>query len=122
MPIYDEQGSGGAYGDGEAVATEVYGADVLAGGVYAGAEAAIFIPEPRPIITFQVALFDLTSLLSFPQPDAISQVVLMAQQRTINIPGVEHSLKHGDQFSLFGELALRVKNTYKDVLTVIQQE
>ncbi len=94
---------------------------VISGGVACAGSATV--PDanvlPRPVIVFQVTLFDYQTLLAYPQPDDLCNIVLLAGNRTINIPGVPGPLKHGDQFTLFGEGALEVQRAYSDVLTIV---
>lgn len=77
---------------------------------------------PRPSILFEVVLYDYSNVVSFPQPDAISNLVRIREATKLNIPGVIEGLVHGDQFTLYGEEALEVQDSYSDFLTVISSE
>lgn len=115
----------GIYVAGTAPNTEIYSFIATTGGakVY-GAYAERDIPDmtryaPRPAILFEVVLYDYNNVVSFLQPDSISNIVRLKQITKLNVPGVIEGLKHGDQFTLYGAHAIEVQDIYSDFLTVI---
>lgn len=145
MSTYTQISSGGVYGNGAAICTTKYAAIIASGGVYGNGHGAILFPNingsggvygngtlyvaplifdtfnspPRPTIVFQVSFFSNKTMNSYPQPDSLSNISLIQAATKINIPGIADSLKNGDQFTLYGQDALRVKTAYASVLTII---
>lgn len=77
---------------------------------------------PRPTILFEVTLYDYANIVAYPQPDNISNIVRLKGETKLNIPGVIEGLVHGEQFTLYGEEAVQVRNSYSDFLTVISSD
>ncbi len=110
---------------GSATNTEKYSFVATAAGVRVyGNYAERDIPDlrrfaPRPAILFEVSLYTLTNTYSYPQPDAISNLVRIREETKVDIPGVAEGLEHGDQFTLYGSYAYEIRDAYSSVLTVI---
>lgn len=80
----------------------------------------------NPKIVFTVNLLDLQFVQSFPQPDSLRNIELGLRATTIQVPGVNGNLRHGDTFTLYGQQALYVKDLLSQgafpVVSVVSEE
>lgn len=73
-----------------------------------------------PAITFQVKLYDISEVLSSTPVEDLTNRLIQLNERTIQIPGVEGNLHHGDQFVLYGSQATAIQNILKSTLQVLE--
>jgi hypothetical protein len=66
-----------------------------------------------PTYTFKVDNLDMSIVYGNCQPDVnLENIIYQLKNATIWVPGVDRPLKHGDTFTLTGEVAERVKAMY----------
>ena len=65
--------------------------------------------NPTPAITFRVKTYDPIKLSSMLIPDQDrNNIIRQMENQTVWAPYWPYSLKHGDEFTLYGEQALRL--------------
>jgi hypothetical protein len=60
-------------------------------------------------------MLDLPSIYANSQPSDIDNIIRQLENATIWVEGVDRPLKHGDTFTLTGDLAIRAKSLYSDI-------
>lgn len=69
----------------------------------------------QPIYIFEVITYNLSDVLSYPQPDELTNILFGLDNRTIWLETIDRSMKHGDQFAVSGAQARYLKALYVDV-------
>jgi len=67
---------------------------------------------PVPTITFRVNMINYEEIFSYLQPGSLETIIYQLRNAVVWIEFVGRPLKHGDEFTLCGEQALKVKNNY----------
>lgn len=72
----------------------------------------------NPRIVYKVKLYN-PSIVNTTEASELTNVLLQLANATIQIPGVEGNVKHGDNIILYGNQALRVGQAYSQYLDVV---
>jgi hypothetical protein len=69
----------------------------------------------QPVYTFRVNTLDYSRIYSQTTPNILKEAIYNQQNFKINIPGLQQTVREGQEFTLSGDNAIKVYNEYFNI-------